>query len=366
MKKLLYIFSLLVLLTACSEDEAVAPQAEETITLEIPIYWTPEVGGTERGGRVGDPGVDDECPTPPNIYIFTWLKEDETKYLLHYDKKENLRKEAWIPADDRSGSYMLADNYSFVLRLPTPYNYNYENGYQVGRTYAIATGDGCHLTDEQVRNITGFDITAGETAETTIDILNRLENALLDTGEWTRNSFYRDLYSTPHNDDTEYLNGKFQTDGGIKEEYFIKNGYIIYSTEIDPKNRSVFHGDVHLYHAAAKIDFQWEVAADLRSTTAIESITVTGLPTTCRIFRPTQNPSDAATQSLAINDGNRWIGREYCYQLQPANGAISYSVAFKDVDGDGTKKDAITPIFPKPVPFNEVFTGWYRIVATVK
>ncbi len=65
----------------------------------------------------------------------------------------------------------------------------------------------------------------------------------------------------------------------------------------------------------------------------------------------------------AINPGNKWIGREYFYALQPSSSKIEYTVEFESIDGTTTKAP-VNASFAPAVP-SSVFTGWYRINATV-
>ena len=164
----------------------------------------------------------------------------------------------------------------------------------------------------------------------------------------------KDIYSTPYNDQSNPVQS---TDNGL---IVGADGTLTCST-------------VKLYHVAAKVDFTWEVPTSLQQTTELASITCTGLPTTCKVFEPTGNPttattnclvlgssSDSATPITEVNAGNKWLGRAYTYVLQPSSGTINYTVTYGGTSG---KKETTAKFTPASV--NNVFTGWYRIIATV-
>ncbi len=134
---------------------------------------------------------------------------------------------------------------------------------------------------------------------------------------------------------------------------------------------------VKLYHVAAKVDFTWEIPSSLRSTVEMEKIECSALPTTCKVFVPTDNPAgtgtslviapttlSASTPANYVNEGNKWIGRAYAYMLQPPSpGAVSYTVTF---GGTGQRPTSAGMITPPTATYNTTFTGWYRVVADVK
>ena len=128
-------------------------------------------------------------------------------------------------------------------------------------------------------------------------------------------------------------------------------------------------GPVRLYHCAAKYDFTWEVAAALQGTTSLSSITLRNLPTTCRVFQPTQNPAGTATRTVIGNaeadnrltPANQWIGRAYTYALQPPAGTVDYTVTFAGSASRPQKEASFTPAL-----LNDTYTGWYRIIANIE
>ncbi len=365
--KYLHILFLAVVLAACSndDDQWTAPK-KDVLTLTVPIELRmsqPLADGTRAA--IGDPGYDDQLDPPTILYVFSWIKgpkgdATEGKITAQYFKKE---------VDATDWVYNAADNY---YRLSQDINLKYEelvldlyqaelqtgkNLLHIGNTYVVATNKA--LTDAQVQDIAGDGITTtGGSVLWVPESAPQFATAKVtfDYTQWTSADF-RDLYSNPANDDTKDTRGA-------------TNGQILYkydAAQTDSKKHELVMGDVRLYHVAAKYDFTWEVAKDIQSTTAVNTITVTDLPTQCTIFNPVNNPTDAQTASaeeITTDVGSQWLGREVVYGLQRSDAKMIYDVTFKDVDGDGTAKSNVTTTF-SPTKDN-LFTGWYRVIATVK
>ncbi len=372
MNKTLYILiAVLALMVGCSEDEPMMEQTPRT-TLRVPILWMPDTPDSDKAPlAIGDPGEKEELPYPANVYVFSWLKTNATTYEFFYTSREGLTEADWMLmyAGTSMECYRLES--PIELRISKPVVDGYTAGDRLGRTYAIATNK--KLTATQLQSIVGTDYVAVLSSADAIEfnatlggkIDDRLQKAEFSTDAavsadgtaWTSSDF-RDLYSSPALHDG-------RTDNGIR------NGEIIFDDVKYPAEK-IAHGSVRLYHVAARIDFQWEVAASLWSTTAIKSITLNNLPTNCTVFKPAENAAIAADNPAQpyvidkdnpdnpIDPGNKWIGRQYLYHLQPNGGAINYTVAFEN-DARPSKTLTFTPATLHPV-----FTGWYRIVATVE
>ncbi len=370
MNKTLYILlTIFVLMTGCSEDDPVVQQ-DNRMKLRVPIEWMPDGGG--MAARVGDPGVDDALPAPSNVYVFSYIKKSDDAYEYIFAKKEGLTADDWVQQDSGTlqSRYCLKNDFELALNVPDPKTCT--DGDELGRTYAIASNR--TLSEAELKAIVGTDYEAILSSDESVEfdavkgaaIDAQLENAEFSTDGWTSPEF-RDLYSTPFNDAT------FDTDS-------IKNGRIMYLPGLYIISDFV-QGAVRLYHTAARIDFQWEVAEALWGTTAIKSITVNNLPTMCKVFKPVQNTATGEAGNPArpytidkdntvnpINPGNKWIGRQCFYALQPSDATINYTVTFEDVnttDGEPVRSPK-TLTFTPPSPLHSVYTGWYRILATVE
>ncbi len=339
-----------LLLTACSgNDEPVAQGQSVTLTVPIELVVSnPLVPGTRA---TGDPGLDDELPPPAQLYVFAWVLNAEDRYTLLYTHRD-LQTKDWTytlgtNGEDASARYRLNEKLVIPAKLTIKSSNNNE---QVGRIFAIATNKA--LTADQLSTIAGSYssvVTATPVSDNISSVIfdsspnATLAQSTLPLADWTSNDL-RDLYTNPYEDPNEDNQG-------------VGNGYVVYDSTFPYKIRC---GTVRLYHCAAKVDFTWEMDASLRQTESVASITVKNLPTSCKLFMPTANPEGTATQSIATTIETQWIGREYRYMLQPPTGIINYDVGFS-----GSRTDVSNAAF-NPVSVNGVFTGWYRIVATVK
>lgn len=308
--------TLILMLTACSSEEE---ERMESFTVSVPIeIVTTQPQFTTR--TAGDPGLDDELKVPAHVYIWIWLKNADDTYSTKFVE---LHPEAgdWNTSGDGVYIYNKELKYTFstLVERKNPIE---------GVVYAVASEKAIDNVATIVANGTNH----------TADDFGTFPNWELNVIGWTPEQL-RDLYSTPDSKVT----------GSNKEQTMAVDG------------AKIRFSNVKLYHCAAKVDFQWEVQEAKRNTTWVNSITVTGLPTSCKLFKPTQNTNAGGTATITANDGNKWTGREYTYVLQPENGTITYNV---DLEG---KTDVSGATFT-PSKVDETFTaftGWYRIRATV-
>ncbi len=365
--KYLHTLFLAALLAACSNDDmdAVVSPVEPTVVSlpQIELVTGHPQPAADSGTRTGDPGVDDELELPDKVYIFMWIEQSNGKYTLDYIYRRNA-KNNWVETPDPQ----KPDNRRYFLKSVQDYTINLDavadKPGAIGKWYVIATDKELADTDiKKINSSLNTDIDTGDNyyKQSLTDITANpdatIKAAVLDLTGWTSADLCQ-LYSTPVGD-TE-LDPKGYLNGEIKRgEYTDTEG----NTQTGVRN-----GNIRLYHAAAKIDFQWEVPADKQATTAIEKITVSSLPTQCKIFEPTKNPDPTGTHTKSypigddshpINAGNKWIGREYFYALEPADGKISYEVTISG------RENTVSTSFT-PAQKNQVFTGWYRIRANVK
>ncbi len=356
--------ALAVMMTACSSDDEqwTAPD-KDAVRLTLPIELRmsqPLADGTRAA--IGDPGYDDRLDPPTILYVFSWIQEPGANtYSAQYFKREVAATD-WV--------YNATDNYYRLSKdIELKYNVDiqaYTDGQRVGFTYVVATNKA--FTDTQLQAIA----TTASANETGVviwdsDAKPTFTDAVVEFNydEW-KSDHFRDLYSNPANDP-------------VKDARDALNGEILYQHNTTPTDEHPEHelvmGNIRLYHVAAKYDFTWEVAdKELQKTTAVNTITVTGLPTQCKIFEPANNPDGtaietASTEPIKTDIGSQWIGRGVVYGLQRADASLPYTVTFKDVDGldtTPTKADVSTTFtLPTGVTKNALFTGWYRVIAEV-
>ena len=336
-------------LAACSSDptDHGGTSGAKTVTLDIPIdIYSSQEQTVSRAASQGDPGTTEDFKAPLYLYIYAYVKDGSTggyellKQTLTY-KDDTEAASAWTLQDQGTTS----ERWHKSARVTFNLSADFVDELGSSRVYAIASRKDLSglLTDDVVKNFTSLkNINA-----TTLDLSSFASGEL------------KDIYSTPANDhSTPYQSSD--------------NGLIVGA------DGTLTCSPVKLYHVAAKVDFTWEVATSLQQTTELASITCTGLPTTCKIFEPTNNPTSATADCLVlgsagdgavgtpaptteVNTGNKWLGRAYAYVLQPSSGAINYTVTY----GGSAGKAATTATFT-PASLNSTFTGWYRIIATVK
>ena len=355
-------------LAGCTSDEV--ERLERTVTMTIPIeVYSSNNEVTSRAASQGDPGNAVVFEQPLYLYVYACVGETDASSKATY---ELLYKEFVHP----SKSGQTVDDYS-------PYNWtlvdedtkNERWTKDVDVTFKISTA----LTGEsRVFAIASRDDLSkvlsktytNNSSQTGTDLRSNVEAMTLNLSDFT-SAQLRDIYSTPL-DDT--------------------NNGVITSTTNNNNVTTLTCSTVRLYHVAAKVDFTWEVASDKQSTTELASITCTGLPTTCKVFEPTENPtqdgsgnptntgtclvlgtksssSTSTTPSPSdpvneVNAGNKWLGRAYAFMLQPpSTGEINYTVTYSD---SANKKATTSSITPDQTTYSKVFTGWYRVVATVE
>ncbi len=396
--------------TACNNDDDMTAESDAAPWhVQVPIEICMTNPGTTRAldgnsttrtigdNEVGDPGEDDKLAPPKHLYLFTWIEgrtsTDDNAPVQHYfiyDERKNIEAEAWEytgTPHDQSSRYKYARMIGLTFTV-APQVGHYTMGDTFGRVYAIASdvdlsSDGIAEADRMSTKAKAvYDALKPAGAEAFAlgkslsinrtsggkTIEQRIEEIALSTaassggsnsdGSWTQAELAA-LYSTPLGDNSQDLqsveNGRFKKINDDEEDKLVL-------------------GEVRLYHCAAKYDFTWQVDSVLRSTVKMKSITVTNLPTTCKVFEPTNNPTGTNNILLAsstaadnpadtIDIGSQWTGRAYCYGLQNptvgANtGAMTYTATFT---GHDNVNGSLTPATKNPV-----FTGWYRVVAKVK
>ena len=334
MKKITNILTALLMalsLVGCSSDDEPTTR-EVTLTIPVDIYSS-NVEVTSRAAEQGDPGNDVVFEKPLYLYIYACVKESGDTY--------ELLTKTIVPAaenaDDSDNKWTLQGKDTNDERWHKDINVTFKmSGELAGnegdsRVFAIASRD-------DLSKVLPTTYTSSTTKST-------VEAMTLDFASFTSEQL-KNIYSTPLGD--------------------TKNGVIANNDDV------LTCSTVKLYHVAAKVDFTWEVASSLYGTTELASIQCTGLPTTCKIFEPTANPTGTGTSLVlgastdnpvnAAGMDNKWIGRAYAFMLQPpTDGKINYTVTFGGSASRAAVNGSITP-----QTLNTTYTGWYRVIATVE
>ena len=346
--KLSIIFPLLalLLLAACSSDNNDDAKGGREITLDIPIdIYSANTEVSTRAADQGDPGNDVVFNAPLYLYVYAYISEaDGNSYELltqTFTYTEEEASSAWTLQNKNTADECWRKNVRVTFRLGTTFN----NVLGKSRVYAIAS-----RTDLSSVLPT---VTGNSFSYTT---MTALEAMAMNCTDFTSDQL-RDIYSTPANDRSNPVKS---TDNGIIVE----------------NNKILTCSTVKLYHVAAKMDFTWEIPTSLHKTVKLQQIECTGLPTTCKVFVPTDNPTgsgstivigpSSTTTNAAnfIDEGNKWIGRAYAFMLQPPSpGTVNYTVTF---GGSGSRTNTTGSITPASASYSSIYTGWYRVIADVK
>lgn len=355
----------LQLFAACSDDDTT--QGVQTVTMTIPIeVYSSNNEVTSRAARQGDPGNAVVFEQPLYLYVYACVYEKDgssssyellTETITPAASGEDDSKTKWTLMGEDTENERWTKNVDVTFKITKEFDGT--DNLKVSRVYAIASREDLGSDGKKVLPTDYTSTTAKSTVESMTLNLSGFTSAKL-----------RDIYSTPLDD---------------------RNNGVITSTT-NNNVTTLTCSTVRLYHVAAKVDFTWEVASDKQSTTELASITCTGLPTTCKVFEPTNNPTTDASGTATntgtclvlgtksssststtpspsdpvneLNAGNKWLGRAYAFMLQPpSTGEINYTVTY---GGSANKTATTKSITPDQTTYSKVFTGWYRVVATVE
>ena len=358
----------LQLLAACSDDDTT--QEMQTVTMTIPIeVYSSNNEVTSRAASQGDPGNDVVFEQPLYLYVYACVHEKDgssssyellTETITPASSGEDDSKTKWTLMGEDTKDERWTKNVDVTFKITKEFD-GTDNS-KVSRVYAIASREDLGSNGKNLLPTTYTRTTDKST----------VESMTLDLSGFTSDQL-KDIYSTPLG----------QNDNGVIKSTTNSSSSSSSSSGTTSSNVTLTCSTVRLYHVAAKVDFTWEVASDKQSTTELASITCTDLPTTCKVFEPTENPTqdgsgnptntgtclvlgDKNTTGVVneVNAGNKWLGRAYAFMLQPpSTGKINYKVTYC---GSANKTATKSSITPDQTTYSKVFTGWYRIVATVE
>ena len=323
----------LMLFVSCTKDDLAPDTTGKGLTLIVPFTTVGEQPvADDMVTRVpSDPGIDDKLPATNHLYLWVCLQTSASTvnvFFRHYDMADEAY--SWT---ESNGLYTMS------LSVALPEISETSTAVSVGRIYAIASSHA---------------ITKGE--------LNGIYNGIT-ADAYATGSAMQSVASATFNllDDAVFTPATALTSDQLRDLYSTSTVNEIHITGFDPESgeanqvKTVGDVPVRLYHCAAKADFQWEST----SAVTVKSITIKNLPTTCKIFQPTQNTNADGQMLITTDMSSKWIGRKYVYVLQPYNpSTLTY-----DVDLEG-KTDLTNLASPSAVSGTN-FTTWYRIRAKV-
>lgn len=346
----------MLLFVACTSDEEERALHTEVLQIPLAVCEAPSTPiATTETRSTGDPGIRENLPAPRFLYI--WLTEGDR--VLHYEKKSDIDASAWT----RKNTH---DRWDYTYSVELPEGVTLTDGATV-QVYAIAA-------QHELPDDAGFSTSYATTAA--------LNAAIFDLSSWQNDATAThtttaaahswalgNLYSTPL---ALMAGGNADASAAHIADADLHNGTYT-ARKVGTTISLVENRPTRLYHCAAKADFKWEVPTALQPMVSVSTITVKGLPTRLKVFEPTHNPTgDGSCPLLAASDavnaltlGNKWIGREYAYVLQPptttanTDGILYYDVTF--TGGHTAVSDKSTSSATNPV-----FTTWYRINANIR
>ena len=290
-------FLFLLLLSACSSTNP-----EEGDYTRMPIILAIPVNQGVSTRAAGDPGTYEKFVLPKHLYLYLVSTNNNGTEVIHTPEGMdatngyNLDATKWTKTVITTGDFQTTGD--SIYRYTDQININLLNSgsRKTGVVYAAMSSEpitvtmGAGTSTDQIKNATFV-----------------LPSSVTDAnwGEALKN-----LYSTPYN-----LTKKSDA-----------NTY--YGTVSDYTSNSP-HVEMVLYHTAAKLDLNWNVASSIQSTTNVKTIALTGLSRGGYLFRPMENTTSASTtytHTITTDVGNQWYGRAETYVIPFGSDLNSYTL----------------------------------------
>lgn len=325
MPKLFYILLSLLLFIACDNSSGEGWGESARV---LPIHIRIKTTEVPQGRALGDPGETEDFPLPKVAYIYVLCNSSANgtgASLLQMINgaankgKVDLDPNKWEQDDKDPSVY----HYGGAL------NIDLWHLAQSAKVY-VAVAD---------RGIPGLQLPQdpNEIVSMTYDP-SQLSNA-------ERHEFMKNLYATPYN---------LQSEGA-------------YYGTVNDLNTNTPSVNVMLYHVAARLDLKWNVEEERRKNFALGTLSVSDLPKSCYLFRPTENtdPGEGNGYSETVvsqfDATTAWSGRRVVYVPQVNDRASGFPVTLSytnaaDEDALGTKEQTFQ--FQ-----SDVFTTWFNVEA---
>lgn len=328
MPKLFYILLSLLLFIACDNSSG---EGWEDGARVLPIHIRIKTTEVPQGRALGDPGETEDFPLPKVAYIYVLCNSSANgtgASLLQMINgaankgKVDLDPNKWEQDDKDPSVY----HYGGAL------NIDLWHLAQSAKVY-VAVAD---------REIPGLQLPQypDHIVSMTYDPSDpsQLSNA-------ERHEFMKNLYATPYN---------LQSEGAYYGT--VKN--------LTANTPSV---NVMLYHVAARLDLKWNVEEERRKDFALGTLSVSDLPLSCFLFKPTENtdPGEGNGYSdIVVSEFNAttaWSGRKVVYVPQVNDGARNFPVNLSYTNAAASNAPGL-----KEQAFqyeSDVFTTWFNVEA---
>ena len=321
-------------LTACSSTD---PSVEDGHVVRMPIVLAIPANNAElttgstsaKATRAeGDPGTYEKFELPTHLYIYllnTSINTTETKVLtpegMNPSNGYTLLTDKWTKTTTQDNNKDSIYTYTDQIRIIIP------EDRKTGVVYAAMS------TVPITVNYTGTNV-ADATFALGKDAKDKESDAL------------KNLYSSPYN--------------LIKDNHY-------YGTVSDYNSNSPYINMV-LYHVASKLDMQWNVDASVQDKVKLSQITLTGLSSEGKLFKPLENTAPASTkydETFPIDAGSQWYGRKATYVIPvKTDGKYQFPMTLTNSLSSEENKDKTTTATAKPSTTANIFVPW--IYGTVK
>lgn len=321
-------------LAACSSTD---PSVEDGHVVRMPIVLAIPANNAElttgsTGAKAtraeGDPGTYEQFQLPKYLYIYlinTSINGDKTDVLkpegMSWEAGYSLDSKKWTKTTTQDNNKESIYTYTDQIRIIIPEDRKTGVVYAAMSTVPISVT----YTGNDVANATfslGSNVAKGQESEA-----------------------LKNLYSSPYNliKDNQYY--------GTVSDYNSNSPYI----------------NMVLYHVASKLDVQWNVDASVQSKIILKKITLTGLSSGGKLFKPLENTASSSTtysETFTIKEGSQWYGRQatYVIPVKQSDGTYQFPMTLTNSESSivKTKTATATP----PTTANTVFVPW--IYGTVK
>ena len=332
--KIILLLTALMAVAACSTSDDVRREVKR---VRMPVYLSIPAGEIGLQTRApGDPGTYEKFELPDHITFFFIVNELVTQVVFNGP----LVAEDWEKVKI-GNDYVYTYMGDIGVNLPDPRELSDE-----ARIYiAVSKGE----------------ISFPTTLTTTLNVGASEDDVLNLKFNISDGTPIKDIYSSPYN---------WEPDG----EY--------YGTVKDYSSDVPYVSNFILYHVAAKLDVIWNVDDDLLGSMYLKEMKVLSLKKkNCFLFKPMANTtgpmaedgtaggdesSEYYDESVPIDDGNRWYGRQSFYVISygPGEDHSIYPVKLKLKGKNDTEKEVVVGVDFKKGDGGDIFTPW--VVAPVE
>lgn len=327
MQHLIYILLSILLFVACdsSHDEEWDEYAR-VLPINIQIKTTEVL----QQRALGDPGVKEEFPLPSMAYIYVLANSaaDGTGASL---------LQIVSGANNKGGIALNRDSWKQDTSDPSIYHYT---GPLNIRLWHMTKSAKVYVAvaDREIRSI--------QLPPNPNDIVSLTYDPSVEGA--TSSVFMKNLYATPYN--------------------LLDNGGQYYGTVKD-LNTNTPSVNVMLYHVAARLDLKWNVEEERRKNFALGTLSVSDLPKSCFLFKPTENKDPGAGKGYSetvvsqFDATTAWSGRKVVYVPQVNDGASGFPVTLSYTNEAAAPADKNGTHAERFAFESEVFTTWFNVEA---